>query len=137
MYIKKWAKFCAERRANQFPPVVDVLDFLTELYARIALSPFVLLDDGSSVAFISRVLKGVFKSRAPKPKYTEVRDVQIVLSNLKTSHPLNSLSLTDLYFKFLMLLLLVSDQRGQTIHMLDLNDMIVSDNDFTFVIEAK
>ena len=96
-----------------------------------------LLDDGSSVAFISRVLKGVFKSRAPKPKYTEVRDVQIVLSNLKTSHPLNSLSLTDLYFKFLMLLLLVSDQRGQTIHMLDLNDMIVSDNGFTFVIEAK
>ena len=37
-------------------------------------------------------------------------------------------------FKFLTLLLLVSGQRGQTIHMLDLNDMIVSDNCFTFVI---
>ena len=33
-----------------------------------------------------------------------------------------------------MLLLLVSRQRGQTIHMLDLNDMIVSDNGFTFVV---
>ena len=33
-----------------------------------------------------------------------------------------------------MLLLLVSGQRGQTIHMLDLNDMIVTDNGFTFVI---
>ena len=44
------------------------------------------------------------------------------------------LSLKDLSFKFLMLLLLVSGQRGQTIHMLDLNDMIVTDNGFTFVI---
>ena len=44
------------------------------------------------------------------------------------------LSLKDLSFKFLMLLLLVSGQRGQTIHMLDLNDMIVSDNGFTFVV---
>ena len=44
------------------------------------------------------------------------------------------LSLKDLYFKFLMLLLLVSGQRGQTIHMLDLNHMTVSDNGFTFVI---
>ena len=46
---------------------------------------------------------------------------------------MDSLSLKDLSFKFLMLLLLVSGQRGQTIHMLDLNDMIVSDNGFTFV----
>ena len=53
MYIKKWTKFCAVRQADQFLPlVVDVLDFLTELYekgftysaintARSALSSFV------------------------------------------------------------------------------------------------
>ena len=149
VYIKKWTKFCAERQADQFLPlVVDVLDFLTELYekgftysaintARSALSSFVQLDDGSSVGknpLISRLLKGVFQSRAPKPKYSEVWDVQIVLSYLKTLHPVDSLRLKDLSFKFLMLLLLVSGQRGQTIHMLDLNDMIVSDNGFTFVI---
>ena len=87
MYIKKWTKFCAERQADQFLPlVVDVLDFLTELYekgltysaintARSALSSFVQLDDGSGVGtnpLISRLVKGVFQSRAPKPKYTEV-----------------------------------------------------------------
>ena len=44
------------------------------------------------------------------------------------------MSLSSLSFKFLMLLLQVSGQRGQTIHMLDLRDMIVSDNGFTFVI---
>ena len=149
VYIKKWTKFCAERQANQFHPfVVDVLDFLTELYekgftysaintVRSALSSFVLLDDGSSVGknpLISRLLKGVFQSRAPKPKYTEVWDVQIVLSYLRTLHPVDLLSLKNLPFKFLMLLLLVSGQVGQTIHMLDLNEMIVSDNGFTFAI---
>lgn len=45
---------------------------------------------------------------------------------------MDSLSLKDLPFKFRMLL--VSGQRGQAIHMLDLNDMIISDNGFTFVI---
>ena len=33
-----------------------------------------------------------------------------------------------------MLLVLVSGQWGQTIHMLDVNDMTVSDNGFTFVV---
>ena len=33
-----------------------------------------------------------------------------------------------------ILLLLVSGQWGQTIHMLDINDIIVTDNGFTFVI---
>ena len=123
-----------------------MFDFLTELYekgftfsaintARSALSSFVLLDDRSSVGknpLISCLLKGVFQSRAPKSKYTEVWDVQILLSYFKTLHPVDLLILKDLSFKFFMLLLLVSSQRGQTIHMLDLKDMIVSDNGFTF-----
>ena len=85
VHIKRWTKFWAEKQADQFLPlVVDVPDFLTELYekgftysaintARSALSSFVQLDDGSSVGknpLISRRLKGVFQSRAPKPKYT-------------------------------------------------------------------
>ena len=126
VYIKKWTKFCAERETDQFLPlVVDVLDFLTELYekgftysaintARSALSSFVQLDDGSGIGknpLISRLLKGVFQSRAPKSKYTKVWDVQIVLSYLKTLHPVELLSLKDLSFKFFMLLLLVSGQR--------------------------
>ena len=75
VYIKKWTTFCAERQANQFRPlVVDVLDFLTELYekgftynaintAQSALSSFVLLDDGSTVGqnlLVSRLWKRVF-----------------------------------------------------------------------------
>lgn len=97
-------------------------------------SSFAVLDDGSSVGqnpLISRLLKGIFQSRAPKPKYTEVWDVQIVLSYLKTLHPVDSLSLKDLSFKLVVILLLVSGQRGQTIHMLDINDMVITVNGFT------
>ena len=43
------------------------------------------------------------------------------------------LSLKDLSIKFLTLLVLVTGQRGQTIHMLDLNDMIVSENGFALI----
>ena len=68
--------------------------------ARSALFSFVQLEDGSSIGknpLISRLLKRVFQSRTPKPKYTEVWDVQIVLSYLKTLHPVELLSLKDLF----------------------------------------
>ena len=58
---------------------------------------FIQLKDGSGIGknpLISRLLKGVFQSRAPqKPKYTEDWDVQIVLSCLKTLHEVELLSL--------------------------------------------
>lgn len=58
---KKWTAFCLERKVNHLqPPVVAVLDFLSELYdkgltysaincPRSALSSYVALDDGSVV----------------------------------------------------------------------------------------
>ena len=83
VYITKWTKCCAERETDQFLPlVVDVLDFLTELYekgftysaintARRALSSFVQLDDGSSIGknpLISRLFKWGFPVQGPKTK---------------------------------------------------------------------
>ena len=124
------------------------MDFLSELFdqgltysaincARSALSSYVSLDDGSVVGqnpLVCRLLKGVFQSRPPKPKYAEVWDVQVVLTYLATLHPVESLTLKALTFKLVMLLLLVSGQRGQTIHLLDTDNMFVSDNKYTFVI---
>ena len=124
------------------------MDFLSELYdkgltysaincARSALSSYVSLDDGSVVGqnpLVCRLLKGVFQSRPPKPKYTEVWDVQVVLTYLATLHPVESLTLKQLTLKLVMLLLLVSGQRGQTIHLLHINHMFVGDDKYTFVI---
>ena len=148
-YIKKWTAFCLKRKVSHLQPTIGaILDFLSELYdqgltysaincARSALSSYVSLDDGSVVGqnpLVCRLLKGVFQSRPPKPKYSEVWDVQVVLTYLATLHPVESLTLKELTFKLVMLLLLVSDQRGQTIHLLDINNMFVSDNKYTFVI---
>lgn len=126
------------------------MDFLSELFdqgltysaincARSALSSYVSLDDGSVVGqnpLVCRLLKGVFQSRPPKPKYTEVWDVQVVLTYLATLHPVESLTLKQLTLKLVMLLLLVSGQRGQTIHLLDINHMFVNDAKYTFVIPS-
>ena len=58
-----------------------------------------------------------------------------MLSYLKTLYSVDSLSLKDLSLNFLCYCCWsLPGQRNQTIHMLDLNDMIVSDNGFTFVI---
>ena len=124
------------------------MDFLSELSdqgltysaitcARSALSSYVSLDDGSVVGqnrLVCRLLKGVFQSRPPKPKCAEVWDVQVVLAYLATLHPVESVALKELTLKLVMLLLLVSGQRGQTIHLLDINHMFVSDDKYTFVI---
>jgi len=139
-YIKKWTAFCLQRKINHLqPPVVAVLDLLSELFdqglthsvincARSALSSYVSLDDGSVVRrnqLVCRLLKGVFQSRPPN---TEVWDVQVVFTYLATLHPVESLTLKQLTSKFIMLLLLVSGQRGQTIHLLDINHMLVSND---------
>ena len=65
-------------------------------------------------------MKGVFESRRPKPKYTKIWDVGEVLKHLSTFYPYDKLALKDLTYKVLMLILLVSSQRGQTVHSLDL-----------------
>ena len=72
----------------------------------VALSSYVTLDDGSEVGqspWVCRLLKGVFQSRPPKPKYTEVWDVQVVLTYLAALHPVKSLTLKQLTLKRVVL----------------------------------
>ena len=66
-------------------------------------------------------MKGIYESIKPKPKYNQICDVSQVLDYLKTLYPLEKLSLKELTQKPVMLLLLVTGQRGQFIHLLSLN----------------
>ena len=72
-------------------------------------------------------MKGIFQSRPKFPKYTEIWDVDIVLSYLKTQSPVANLSLKDLTYMVTMLLL---GQRIQTIQLLDLKDTTMSKTQF-------
>jgi len=63
---------------------------------------------------IKRFMKGVFRIRPQFPKYKFTWDPKPVIDYLKSLHPLNTLSLTDLTYKTVGLLALATAHRVQT-----------------------
>lgn len=148
VYIQKWSHFCTQRKINHNQPTVEqALDFLTHLYeqgltfsaintARSALSSYITLEDGTSLGqhpLVSRLLRGIFQSKPPSPRYSETWDVSVVLHYLQGLSPVGALKLKELTLKLVTLILLVSGQRGQTVHLLDLSNMRVSTDSYTFL----
>ena len=92
--------------------------------ARSALSSILKLDNCDNFGthpLVTRFMRGIYKLIKPKPKYNQIWDVSQVLDYLKTLYPLEKISLKELTQKTAMLLLLVTGQRGQFIHLLSLN----------------
>lgn len=110
------------------------LSYSTINTARSALSTTVDIPNFGSNPVVSRFMKGVFEIRKPTPKYTTVWDVSVVLRYLSGLYPNETLSLKKLSQKLLMLLLLVSSQRGQTMHLLDTSCMIIDRDKYVFRI---
>lgn len=79
-------------------------------------------------------MRAVFNKRPVFPKNTTTWDVADVLTYLKTLSPVKSLKFSDLTKKLLMLLLLLSGQRGQTIKFLDLRNMKLTNSKVKFAI---
>ena len=141
--------FCHQRQADPYKPGLSVaLDFLHTLYdnklsysaintARSALSTILTIDGSKTFGthpVVSRYLKGVFLNRQPVPKYNSVWDVSEVLRYLKTLNPNQRISLKELTLKLVMLLSLVTTQRGQSIHMLDISGMNLTESSCTFLL---
>ena len=64
---------------------------------------------------------GLFENQAPQPRYREILwDALTVLKYLATLTPLEQLSLKHPILKLIMLLLLDTGQRGQSIHLLNI-----------------
>ena len=79
-----------------------------------------------------RFLKGVYEARPSNPIYAVKWEVNKVLNYLKSTST-TECSLTDLALKLVTLMSLLSAQRGQTIHYLCLEAMVVSETSLTFV----
>ena len=118
------------------------LDYLVSLYedglsystintARSAISTL-HMDCGNS-ALVNRFMKGIFNVRPSLPRYTCTYDVKIVLDFLASLH-LQTLSLRDLSMKLVLLLLLLSGQRLQTVQAFNVNDIQLNDDSCTFYI---
>ena len=71
---------------------------------------------------ISRLLKGAFNERPPRPKYHSVWDVDLVLNMFRRKGPSTSLPLEDLTIKTAMLFALTRPCRGADLAALDLNN---------------
>ena len=116
------------------PTVGEALDFLAELTtaglsysaintARCALSSVLLPFGGTPFGclfLVKKFVKGVFELNPPRPRYSWIWDVKIVLCYLQSLDPLAQLTLKDLTLKLVMLTALVTAKRGQTLHLLDL-----------------
>jgi len=69
-------------------------------------------------------MKGILQSRPPLPRYCKTWDVNLVLQCSGSLGNSQELSLKDLTFKLAMLVSLTTAQRGQSLHLLDTQNMV-------------
>ena len=131
-YIAKWFAFCKHKINQIRPSINDELRFLSNLFAkglqyrslgtaRSALSTFLKLCsniDINKYEEITRLMKGAFLDRPALPKYSSMWSVDSVLHYIKS---LEDLTLLQLSGKLSLLFLLVSAQRCQTLHLIELS----------------
>ena len=147
VYITKWTHFCEQRQINHLQPDIEhVLDFLTELYhrggekgglgysaintARSALSTIIRLE-GKPVGqhfLVIRLLQGIFNSRPTFPKNIVTWDPEVLLRFLKQLSPVKKLCMKLLTFKAVTLLWLLTGQRGQSMHVINVKNVTLNEN---------
>ena len=149
VYLEKWIRYCSSRNIDQFSPSVgEAINFLAMLFdtglgysainnARCALSSVIVLPGNTAIGkhpLVCRLLKGVYELRSSLPRYQEIWNMDLVIQYLSSLHPNEELSLKFLTLKLAMLLALLSGQRRQTLHCLDINSMQLDGNKCVFVI---
>ena len=73
-------------------------------------------------------MKGVFERRPSLTNYKSTWDVNVVLESLRKFEHVKKLSLKELSWKLTTLLMLLSGQRIQTIHLLDIRYMTLTES---------
>lgn len=84
---------------------------------------------------VCRFLKGVFINRPSLPRYTVTWNVDSVLAFLETLMPLASLDLGVLTRKLVMLLALVTAQRVQFLHLLEIGGISFTSDQMTLYVD--
>ena len=103
---------------------VDKLAFNSINVAKSAISTLLFHDCKlGEDTLISRFMRGVYNLRPFIPKNVVIWDTKKVLDFLEKWHPAKNLSLRQLGIKTVLLCLLVSGQRGQTIHLMCLENL--------------
>ena len=77
-------------------------------------------------------MRRIYKVTTPTPRYQTTWNVQTVVTYLSSQESVEKLDLKSLTLKLLMLIALVSAQRGQSMPMLDTACMKVTDSSYEF-----
>lgn len=153
-HIRKWLLFCTKRQADPICPTISMaVDFLTSLYdegmsyssinsARCALSAILESPASAYSTFgehpdVKRFMKGIFQSRPPLPRYCKTWDVNLVLQHIGSMGNSQELSLKDLTLKLVMLVALTTAQRGQSLQLLDIQNMVQEETAYTFMLNSN
>lgn len=150
MYLGKWKEFSLGRQQNpQVLSVDTLLEFLTELYntglgysalgtARSAISALSLVQGNEPLGnnpLVKRFIRGTFNLRPCRPRYDMTWDVNTVLNYMAREWPLADITLKNLTLKLIMLVALVTGHRGQSMHLMRLDNRIENVDSVEFMIE--
>lgn len=152
-YLAKWIQYCNSRKIDHLSANAEEgVNFQAELYnngigysalntARSAGALSTALTVSGSQSFgthpqVSRFMKGVFETRPSLTRYGETWDVNLMLDYLASLGPPEKQTLKLVTYKLVMLLSLLSGQRRQTIHALDISTMQISEEKCTFAIQS-
>jgi hypothetical protein len=134
------------------PTVGEAVEFLTTLYeeglsyssinsARCALSAILNIPNSGNLTFgeypeVKRFMRGIFQCKPSLPRYNyKICDVNLVLQYIRSDMPeTEHLPLKDLTLKLVMLIALTTAQRGQSLHLLDIQGMVKEEATLTFML---
>ena len=104
--------------------------------ARSALNPLVSLEGGgdlSSHPLVARLVKGVFHLRPPLPRYSEVWDIGMVITYVRSLGSNDSMPLKDLTLKTVAILSILTSQRVSSVAYLSLSNTFFPPSKVVFV----
>ena len=135
VYLKKWRNYCDKENLDCLNPgIIPAIEFLGILHkqglvysavnttALSALSSILPFENGiifGDHPLVCRALKGIFELKPALPKYSHIWDVSIVLEYLKVLGYPTAMNLKQLTLKLTMLVCLLTGQRCQTAHCMD------------------
>ena len=144
---QRWIKWCNTREVNPTEATVaQIIDFFTELFQeskeystpnsyRSAVSAIHTASIGQDITLI-HFMQGVFNSRPPKPRYTQIWDVYCVLYYMKQMDDPDHLYVQKLSQKVVILMALSNADRASDLHLLSIDHMWLGEEEVRFQVNG-
>lgn len=138
---KRWHSWCYERKVNPFScPIQDFLSKVGNIGQLIQSDQLSMPHshiEGVHIGqhpLVTRLLKGIYNSRPPLPRYTDTWNVDVVLSYLVSLGENSQLSLKQLSQKLVILMAQVQASRSSELHALDVRFQVYKPDGVVFTL---